>query len=334
MEYKRLFSVSKKTLNILFAILLVLLLAVEVDWHFVLKEWHHLDWRWLGVYLALQPVIILFSVKKWQAIARAYDISFSVGAGFLVYLKGMFLNNFLPTTIGGDTYRCYWLGEHTGKRAASYASVVLDRLFGLFVTMCLGLGSVLFILPLIEANRFFAFVYLGLAVLVMVAFMVGGHLLLGWRIFSFGKITFLDKPFFAFLTKKRSWQDYQEILFWSGAFSAVGLVVSNYILFLAFGIPLPPLPFITIMLLVILFSNLPVSINNIGIKEWSYATFFVYLGVPLEAAVAVAILSRIFQMGVSLLAVPISLSLEGGIFFPTKRTIQQAKLVEESLEEV
>lgn len=313
---------SKKTLNAIFAVLLVALLVVKIDWHFVLKELRYLEWHWLLVYFILQLIAIFFSVKKWQSILSVYNITLSVKDGFLTYLKGMFLNNFLPTTIGGDAYRCWWLGERSGLKMASYASVVLDRLLGLFVTLCLGLGSLIFIVPLIEKNGIFVFIYIGLFFLTLLASGSLMHFLLGWRVLPIGRVNFLEKPFFQALLAKRSWKNYEEIVFWSGAFSVVGLLISNYVLFLAFGIPLPPLAFSAIMLIVILFSNLPVSINNIGIKEWSYATFFVYLGVPIESAVAVALLSRIFQMAISLMAVPLSLSLEGDMLFtkPAKKS--------------
>ncbi len=318
MNQKDLLKRSKKTLNVIFAILLITLLIVKVDWHFVMKELRHLDWRWLTAYFFLQLIAIFFSVKKWQSILVAYKISLSVKDGFLTYLKGMFLNNFLPTTIGGDAYRCWWLGEKTGLKMESYASVVLDRILGLFVTLCIGLVSFVFIMPLIEKNGFFVFIYIGFFFATLVAALVLVHFLFGRKVLPVGQIPFLQKPFFQALFVKRSWKDYQEILFWSGAFSVAGLLISNYVLFLAFGIPLPPLAFAAIMLIVILFSNLPVSINNIGIKEWSYATFFVFLGIPIESAVAVALLSRVFQMVISLMAVPLSLSLEGDMIFANK----------------
>jgi hypothetical protein len=54
-----------------------------------------------------------------------------------------------------------------------------------------------------------------------------------------------------------------------------------------------------------LYVSLPVSINNIGVKEWAYGVLFILLGVSFETAVTVALLSRVLQTGISLLALPV-----------------------------
>jgi hypothetical protein len=48
----------------------------------------------------------------------------------------------------------------------------------------------------------------------------------------------------------------------------------------------------------------PLSINNIGIKEWAYVTFFALVGVSVEIAVTAALLSRFIQMLISFIALP------------------------------
>lgn len=328
------FSLSKQNkffLKLLVAVLLSGFLILKIDWKFVLKEFSDLHWPWLLVYLVLQVVSIFFSVKRWQAVAAPYGITFATDEGMFAYLKGMFLNNFLPTTIGGDAYRCFWLGERSGKPAASYASVVLDRVTGLFVTTLAAFAAGIFILQLIIGRELFTFTYMGIFMAVIIAGAVLLNAFFGWGKLPFQHKKIFQKNFFVFLLQKRSWKNIQGILFWSGAFTIIGLIVSNYILFLALGMPLPPLAFSAVMLAVILYSNIPISINNIGLKEWAYATFFVYLGVPVEAAVAAALLSRIFQVLISSLAVPLAFFLEEDLLF-TRSAPPQGKRPEEAKE--
>lgn len=310
------FSKKQKTvIKIFVAFSLGALLIFRVDWYFVVKEFRDLKYEWLIPYVIFQIVAILFSVKKWQAISSVYELDFKVREGMLTYLKGMFLNNFLPTTIGGDAYRCWWLKEKTGNNVASYASVVLDRVIGLVVTIVFTFLAGVFIISLITENNLFALTYAGIFGGLILLGGLSLSFLNGWETYGIWDRPFLKKSFFLFLLQKRSLGNIGDILFWSGAFTLVGLIMSNYLLFLTLDIPLPPKAFSAIILIVILFSNLPISINNIGIKEWSYATFFVYLGVPIESAVAVALLSRFFQMVISFMAVPITLILEGdGLF--------------------
>jgi uncharacterized membrane protein YbhN (UPF0104 family) len=94
---------------------------------------------------------------------------------------------------------------------------------------------------------------------------------------------------------------------YSFIFSLVGIGILNYVLFLALGINITILNFLSVVFLISIISALPISINNIGLKEWAYITFFGLFGVNPAAAVTVAIVSRTIQMVVSFFALPIYL---------------------------
>jgi hypothetical protein len=110
-----------------------------------------------------------------------------------------------------------------------------------------------------------------------------------------------------FYTKKHIWL---QIGAWSALFIFVGIALSNYMLFRAVGSDLKFIPFLSVIFLVTLISSVPLSINNIGIKEWAYVTFFGLLGVSIETAITVSILSRFLQMLISFIALPYYLKKE------------------------
>jgi glycosyltransferase 2 family protein len=87
-------------------------------------------------------------------------------------------------------------------------------------------------------------------------------------------------------------------------FSLVGIAGVNYVLFWSLGIKVGIINYLTVIFLISFISALPVSINNIGIKEWAYVTFFGFFGVSASAVITVALLSRILQMVVSFTALP------------------------------
>ena len=63
------------------------------------------------------------------------------------YFIGTFLNNFLPSTVGGDVGKVYFLGRDHGYRVVM-ASVVLDRMLGLtMLAMWAALALWLFRMP-------------------------------------------------------------------------------------------------------------------------------------------------------------------------------------------
>jgi hypothetical protein len=87
-------------------------------------------------------------------------------------------------------------------------------------------------------------------------------------------------------------------------FNFVGVGLANLVLFWALGGEVHIIQYLGVIFLVTIVSNIPVSINNIGLKEWAYATFFGFLGASVETAVAVAVTSRLIQMLVSFAAIP------------------------------
>lgn len=97
----------------------------------------------LGVLLGAQ----LVSTLRWQMFAQAlrFDVPLLRMLGY--YFIGMFFNQFLPTSVGGDVVRGWYLNGGTGRKLAAYASVFLDRLNGLLVLMALACVGVLLAPP-------------------------------------------------------------------------------------------------------------------------------------------------------------------------------------------
>ena len=94
----------------------------------------------------------------------------------------------------------------------------------------------------------------------------------------------------------------------SFAFNFVGLAGANLALFRSLGISVGIADYLSVIFLISIVSSVPITINNIGIKEWAYISFFGFFGINPSAVISVAILSRIIQMMISFLALPIYLS--------------------------
>jgi glycosyltransferase 2 family protein len=297
-------------LKIVISALLIFWLFRKLDWHLVAHELRDINYFYLVLFIILQLAAMVISAKKWQVIAAFQGIHFTIKEGFKVYLTGTFINNFLPSTIGGDIYRSLWLAPRAVSKSAAFSTVVFDRFLGLFVTATLALIGGVFVW---QAAGYFPFFltmsYLGLWIFLSL-----------FLIFLFFAARF--KIFVSFLTLIR-WEKLQnfirvslsysglalwrEGIWWTLCFAFVGLGLSNYVLFLALGYTLPFMAFLGLVFMMALYVSLPISISNIGVKEWAYGVLFVVLGVSFEAAVTVALLSRFLQTGISLLALPIYL---------------------------
>jgi len=64
---------------------------------------------------------------------------------FSLTFIGYFFNNFLPTAIGGDVVKAYYLSKKTHYKIASYTSVFVDRAIGLFTMIFMAFIALLFV---------------------------------------------------------------------------------------------------------------------------------------------------------------------------------------------
>src|SRR5687768_15863335 len=80
----------------------------------------------LAVVLAGQVVY----AWRWRLLLAAAGVSAPFSLVLRQYFIGIFLNNFFPSTVGGDVAKVYLLGRKHGYRPVT-ASVLLDRILGL-----------------------------------------------------------------------------------------------------------------------------------------------------------------------------------------------------------
>jgi len=284
---------------------LIFWLVERVDWGSVLIKLMTVSWPLLFLYVVFQLLGNVISAKKWQIIAQFRGLTFSLKEAFFAYLTGSFINNFLPSTIGGDTYRALWLAKKSEAKAASFSTVVFDRFIGLWTIALLALLSSPVLFPFIKKSPSLAITYIVLIVFFIVDLIITYIYCKAWfhrfvEALPFFKLRrFLQE--IIFYTKKHIWL---RTSLWSTLFIFVGIILSNFMLFHALGSDVSIIPFASVMFLVAIVSSVPLSINNIGIKEWAYITFFTLIGINIETAVTVALLSRFIQMLLSFIALP------------------------------
>lgn len=285
---------------------LLLWLIEKVNWNIVLEKLRDISPIFIVVYIALQLTGNLISAKKWQVIAehKHQKLMFTLRDGFFVYLTGAFINNFLPSTLGGDAYRGVWLAQKTDAKAASLSTVVFDRFIGLWTIAIL---AVFCSLPL--WHYFFTDTAFRITLSSLILFLLGDlfityayfqpwfHRMLQWLPFQIRR---LIQEVIGF-TEKGIWAVGS---LYALLFAFVGIALSNWTLFHALGSPIRFPVFLSVIFLVTIISSVPLSINNIGIKEWAYVTFFALVGVSIEVAVTAALLSRFIQMLISFIALP------------------------------
>jgi uncharacterized membrane protein YbhN (UPF0104 family) len=83
---------------------------------------------WFGASLLLVGLSVLLSAWKWQLLLDAQEVRLGLPTLSGNFASGLFFNNFLPSSIGGDGVRILLVSRQTGRPGEAASSVVVDRL--------------------------------------------------------------------------------------------------------------------------------------------------------------------------------------------------------------
>jgi uncharacterized protein (TIRG00374 family) len=212
------------------------------------------------------------------------------------YFIGIFLNNFLPSTVGGDLGKAYLLGRDHGYGGV-IASIVLDRVLGLGL---LALSAAVMLWTLSMPSSLLAGARLtvsGIAaasvcVLFVAAFGTGGLPArvswMGPRAVALAQQLQRLRVDVGTVVGRPSLLA-QAVAVVVGYFLALGVV---YVMFIGMQMRHQP-PFAMTMAIVMttsVLSHIPISLNGLGVREQLHVVLLAPIGVPGEVAVAISLL--------------------------------------------
>jgi glycosyltransferase 2 family protein len=258
-------------------------IAWKTDWQELGKVFAQLRLElWLAA-VALFAVCQTISSVRWRIMARQLGFQQSLGQFINLYFVGTYFNLLLPTSVGGDVVRVWYLNNGSGRRLAALLAVFLDRLSGLLVLLAMACLAVL--LSPVHLERWIPWSVLGMtasavccvALLPVVArWLPRGHLYVGQI-----------KAALAVLRKPRL---FVETTFLSGLVQA-GNVVLVWLIGLSLGAQVPGSFYWIMAPMVALLTMLPVSVNGMGVREQSTVLLLAPLGVSQEIALSLALLT-------------------------------------------
>jgi len=308
-------KITKFVLKLAISLAFLFWLIFKINWQEVLALLSKIEIKFVILYFIVLLAGILVSAHKWQKLAQFKGINLPLGDFFKFYLAGTLVNNIMPSFIGGDTFRAYQIGKTEKKYSQAASSVVMDRLTGLFGAMILTLFFSLLNFNVIIQKHILTMLNLG----VLAGIIIVGIFFLTRKMWFWEKIAlhrtkvgkYIPEKASKFILEITHYHDNSGVL-WravigSVIFSLIGLAGANFVLFLALGAKIGLLDYLSVIFLISIVSSAPISINNIGVKEWAYVTFFGFFGVSSALVITVAILSRFLQMLLSFLALPVYL---------------------------
>jgi uncharacterized protein (TIRG00374 family) len=273
---------------------------------------------WIGHYIC---------IYRWRLLMRPLMQVPSINQLFGIYCIGLFFNMIFPTLIGGDVVKIYYAGKPSRKYAQSFAATFLDRDAGMFAMMIIACTAVL-LYPITVPNIpvsiiiwsvFAVFVLGNIAIFVPRIHRLLTDIL---RRFNLSKIaTKIDMISSAFQIMGK----HKVVLLWSLIISFINqLLVIAVVWITAIGLQLQVsfYYFLIFVPVITIISMIPISINGMGLREYSFKSLFGAIHVLPASCIALGLVSSI---------VLILTALPGGIvyiFFKNRVDMQQLAALE------
>ena len=263
---------------------------------------------WLiGAFLLTLASMVL-ATARWYEVARALGLQVQPQRMFSHYMAGIFVSNFVPTTVGGDVLRITRLTSDTDDGPHSFASVLLERLSGwiaLPVFTLLGLALNEELRGLGAPSRVAATTAgLTLLALVLILVLVGNQHFgrwvskhKGWVRFVNGLHTGIDE----LRTKPR---DTGRILITAFAYQAVMLAAAGCAAKVVGINGLGPTELMAFIPAVLIIQVLPLGLGGLGLREGALVLFLHDFVLDDERAIAMGLLLYFLTVAASLVGLP------------------------------
>lgn len=297
--------------RVLATIIMLVVLVSRVDADTMFPDWDFDHIGWLAIALVITLAGALLASLRWQRVMTALELRSRMSRLLSTYMAGLFISNFLPTTIAGDALRVSRIASDTGEAPKTFASVVLERLTGwavlpLITLVGLAVNPTLLHLPGGDRSiRLAIAVSVSTLIFLLVILMVAGHPRLGgrlashtgWRRFTgaihLGIDRFRHRPKVAI-----------EVLA-AGLCYQMAVVGAAFAAGHALGLPVGWTAFMAFMPVVAIVQVLPFpTIGGLGLREGALVLFLAPLGVNQSHAIALGLMVYGINLTVSLLGAP------------------------------
>ena len=256
--------------------------------------------------VALYVLGYLVSIVRWQLLLRAEGIRLPMWRLGLVYFEGAFFNLFLPTLIGGDIMRGYFIYKMTQGHDASIASILVDRLCGFAALMVIAVGA------LTLAHGRFDDPQVAVAIVSVAACFAGLMVVLlnrGLTSRASGMLGVVGLARFqaklqGLVDAIRRYRRHRRALAQALALSALLqalIIVTYYFIGVALNLGVPLVYFFLFVPLITALAMLPVSVAGLGVREGGVVYFFAKVGVDPATALGMSLVWFSLALAVSCL---------------------------------
>lgn len=250
---------------------------------------------WTVVFVAAIFIISqCISSYRWRTILKK-DIDVPYRKILSIYFIGMFFNNFLPTMVGGDVVKAYYLYKHTKKGHVALASIFLDRYVGFFALITITLFALIPGYKLIRGTTLPGFFVLliggfyGASLVIWVGPLHSWAMKIMARIHFYGINQKID-TFYKVLMGYKSHHDIIITILVCSVLVQGGVMISYSVLGWGLGIDIPIGYYFLFIPLTTAVAMLPISLSGLGLREGAFVFLFTRVGATQEQALTLSLM--------------------------------------------
>ncbi len=207
----------------------------------------------------------------------------------------MFFNNFLPTMVGGDVIKGYYLYKKSKRGDVSVTSIFMDRYSGFTALIFLTTVSVIIGYPLIKGTTLPGFFVLLIGGYVGASLIIWVGALHSWAMNIMARIHFygINKKIDSLYKALMGYKSHPGILIRVFCYSLLiqsGVMVGYWLLGVGLGMELSVIYFFLFIPLATVISMLPVSLAGLGIREGAFVYLFTRVGATPEEALTLSLM--------------------------------------------
>ena len=302
----------KLLLKVCLSVVLLGLLALEMDLKKFVAVVASADISLILLATAVQIMITLIAVYRWRVILENFQIRTPLWPLTRIMFIGQFFNLFLPSAIGGDVFRGYYLSrrEHRGM-STTLTTTVLERSAGLLALLAIGCIAAA-AHPMVVKGFNLLYLFVGL----LIAFVLANVALFNpwmhkWITRVLCRLRLpnieskLELVYEGLGTLRKNPKAIVSCLLISFVIQFVAVVIM-WLAALAIEVRAPFSVFLVFIPVVNLTLMIPLTPNSLGIREGVYFLLFAEIGVAAETSVTLSLLN--------FLIVALS-SLPGAVFY-------------------
>jgi len=299
-------KVSKRLLKNFAAAAIIALLFFLTDLRELMRAFSHLTFSAVFLLLLISVLLIYTSALKWSLFLAALSRKVPVARLFCLYLVGYFVNLIVPSYVGGDAVRSFYVGRQVGQHEA-FTATILERYTGLVAMLFLALVC-MWVSTLVTWQIKVALVVVTTALIVVTLLALSKSTLAYMRRFKplMDVVHHLERIQEGFHLVQRDWVLLLKALLLSfiyHAFTVINTAVAGW----AVGWQNPALEELFVVLpIVLLIGSLPLSPSGLGIQEGAFFYFLQGIGASPAEALGVGLILRAKSYLVALL---------GGLFW-------------------